>query len=41
MTTRRRVPRCSQQGWIATEPGALAEADAEMMPNEIYGTICG
>ena len=26
------------QGWIATEPGALAEARRVVMPNEIYGT---
>ncbi len=27
-----------QQGWIATQPGSLAEAGRVVIPNEIYGT---
>jgi hypothetical protein len=27
-----------QQGWIATEPGALAEARPAVQPNELYNT---
>ena len=27
-----------QQGWIATEPGALAEATPAVQPNELYNT---
>ena len=38
MTTRRPVAALLQQGWIATQPGALAEARPAVQPNDLYDT---